>query len=72
MRIRLNVSRAHFRPDMHPTHGPQVWPWWRLVSFGLVHLEVAKPSMGWRLWVYTRWGAGYGDLVLDRRKLAAS
>ena len=53
MRIRLNGSLAHFRPDLHPAHGPQVWPWWRLVSFGLVRLEVAKPSMGWRLWVYT-------------------
>lgn len=72
MRIRLSGSLAHFRPDLHPAHGPQVWPWWRLVSFGLVRLEVAKPSMGWRPWVYTRWGAGYGDLVLDRRKLAAA
>jgi len=73
MRIRLNGSLAHFRPDMHPTHGPQVWPWWRLVSFGFVRLElVAKPSIGWRLWVYTRWGAGFGDLVLDRRNLRAA
>lgn len=72
MRIRLNGSIEHFRPHLRPMHGPQTWPCWRLMSFSLVRLEMAEPSSGWRLWVYTRWGAWYGDMVLDRRGRGAA
>lgn len=48
-------------------HSPQSWPWWRWVSFNWVRLEICKPNVGWRLWVYTRWGALYWDITFDRR-----
>ena len=69
MRIKFSKSFAHFRSDLHPTHGPQVWPWWRLVSFSVVRLEIHLPSTGYRLWVYTRWGACFFDVYFDRRNL---
>jgi len=73
MRIRVSFSFAHFNRESRPTgHGPQTWPWWRMVSLGPVRLDVYPPSTGYRLWVYTRWGACYGDLVFDRRNLARS
>ena len=49
-----------------PVSGPQVWPWWLLISFRICRLDVAKPSSGYRLWVYTRWRAPYFDIVFDR------
>ncbi|WP_290439381.1 hypothetical protein [Xanthomonas axonopodis] len=38
----------------------------------LLRLELCRPTTGYRLWVYTRWGAMYGDVVFDRRKQAAA
>lgn len=72
MRIRVNGSAAHWRDDLRVKHGPQTWPWWRLASFSVVRLEVYPPTTGYRLWVYTRWGALHGDVVFDRRKQAAA
>lgn len=68
MRIKFSKSFAHFQPKLHLAHGPQTWPWWRLASFGPVRLSsVVLPSTGYRLWVYTRWGACHFDVFLDRR-----
>ena len=39
-------------PPYRPTHGPQTWLWWRLVSFSFL-----APNWGYRLWIYSRWGA---------------
>lgn len=49
-------------------HSPQVWPWWRLMSFRVVRLEICAPSFGYRAWFYTRWGACYFDAIFDRRQ----
>lgn len=68
MIIRFSKSFAHFRTHLHPMHGPQIWPWWRLVSFGPHRLGVCSPSTGYRLWIYTRWGACHFDVFFDRRE----
>ncbi|MEG8824735.1 hypothetical protein U4T63_22855 [Klebsiella pneumoniae] len=68
MKIKFEHSVAHFANDLKPTHGPQKWPWWRLVSFSLVPISVYSPSYGLRLWMYTRWGADYLDIYFDRRQ----
>lgn len=72
MKIMFEHSTAHWNDeDMRPSHGPQHWPWWRLASFSLVRLgSVARPSIGRRLWVYTRWGAVYVGVYIDRRASA--
>lgn len=67
MRIKLFGSFAHFAKALHPLHGPQTWPWWRLIAFGAANLHPALPSTGYRLWIYTRWGACHFDVFLDRR-----
>ncbi|NID14977.1 hypothetical protein [Luteibacter yeojuensis] len=72
-RVHFFASFAHFRADMRPLHGPQTWPWWRLVSATIVRLGgIHAPSTGRRLWVYTRWGACFFDCVVDRRKVASA
>jgi hypothetical protein len=50
-------------------HGPQTWPWWRLISWTLCDLEGHEPSTRRRLWFYTRWGCWFFDLFIDRREL---
>lgn len=47
------------------THGPKVWPWWRLVVVHPVRWSLLSPidranarsHKGYNIWVYTRWGA---------------
>lgn len=52
----------------HPSHGPQVWPWWKIVSWKLVKQTVRPPSTGYSLWIYTRWGAMEPvEIYFDRR-----
>jgi hypothetical protein len=52
----------------HPSHGPQVWPWWKLISWKFVRKAVQPPSTGYGLWVYTRWGAVTPiEIYFDRR-----
>jgi len=67
MRIHLMQSFAHLRPELRPLHGPQIWPWWKLMSFGPCRLDCHAPTSGYRLWVYTRWGAWFADIYFDRR-----
>lgn len=67
MKIKFEHSVAHFAKDLKPSHGPQKWPWWRLFSISVVRLAVHQPSTGYRLWFYTRWGAGHIGIYLDRR-----
>lgn len=61
---RYQLLWPHYRNT--PTHGPQVWPWWRWVSVRVVRWEYyrtftfqdyvgTKPA--WNIWVYTRYGA---------------
>ena len=68
MKIRLSSSMDHFSREERDLmkHGPQTWPWWRLMAIKLYKLKIRKPSSAWRLWIYTRWGASFGDLFLIR------
>ena len=69
MKIQFSCSFAHLKRWLRPAHGPQTWPWWRLVSPSLHRLpHVCSPSTGYRLWVYTRWGSIFFDIFFDRRK----
>ena len=52
-------------------HGPKTWPWWRLVWFRFLRLDIYPPSTGYRLWIYTRWAGAHYDLFFDRRKPSA-
>ncbi|BCU91116.1 Uncharacterised protein [Yersinia pseudotuberculosis] len=69
MKIKLELSTAHFAEDLKPSHGPQKWPWWRLFSISVVRQDIHRPSTGRRMWFYTRWGAGYMGIILVRRAL---
>lgn len=70
--IGLNL-RSHWEPPHGSTSGvkhkqcPKQWAWWRLLKLYPCNLDVAAPSSGHRLWVYTRWGAIYLDVYIDRR-----
>lgn len=74
MRICLDRS-FHFNksnPCYMPAHGPQDWqerPFWKFISFLVCKLSVHPPSIGKRLWIYTRWGSAHFDIVFDRRTL---
>ena len=37
------------------THGPSVWPWWKIFSVQPVRASIYAPSTGWNVWIYTRW-----------------
>lgn len=67
MRVRWFSSTYMLRKRIMPTHGPQSWPWWRLVAFRFCRLEVYAPTTGYILWVYTRWGPVTFEVVFDRR-----
>lgn len=54
---------------MKTFHGPQRWPFWKIVSISIVRCSgVIPPSIGYNLWIYTRWGALLISMFLDRRK----
>lgn len=53
-------------------HGPKVWPWWRMFSARLYKAAVHRPSTGYNLWIYTRWGAKCVEIYFDRRNLASA
>lgn len=39
-------------------HGPQTWPWWRVVTVSIVRTcSYRTEKRGWNVWFYTRWGA---------------
>lgn len=69
--LRKRLKLVIHWPDTvyHPLHGPQTWEWWRL--FGLLWCQaspVEKPTTGYHLWAYTRWGATMMGFYFDRRK----
>lgn len=57
---------------LHPQHGPQTWPWWRLFSVSVVRAGVHPPSSGWNIWVYSRLGAKCLYVAIDRRPSLSS
>ena len=70
-KIILDYSFAHFGKNTKNKvkHGPQVWAWWHVLSLSFIATEpVSPPSKGYRLWVYTRWGALHFDVYFDRRE----
>lgn len=67
MKVKFEFSTAHFAKHLRPSHGPQNWSWWRLFSIKVVRQDIARPSTGRRMWFYTRWGAGYVGVYIDRR-----
>jgi hypothetical protein len=55
-----------FKLDRHiyrPSHGPQAWPWWRLVTVKVCCCSHDPyrffwiTPISWNIWIYTRWGA---------------
>jgi hypothetical protein len=52
------LRREHVGFSDSVAHGPfcngPPYPWWRWMSLTLVR---TTPGIGWRLWIYTRWGA---------------
>lgn len=70
-KLKFRFSNAHYNDeDLRPSHGPQTWPWWRLLSIKVVRLDICLPSTGYRAWIYTKRGAVYFDLFIDRRAAA--
>jgi hypothetical protein len=65
-KCRVGRAQITIETGYKPSHGPQSWPWWRLLSLSLINLRVvnhfAAPGLYWRLWIYTRWGAALIDL----------
>lgn len=75
LRIRLAKAwlvASYHREPSRTQHGPQTWPWWRLLSLGPSRLDICKPSTGYRLWIYTRWGVRHIDIFIDRRERAVA
>ena len=64
---RLNITCNHPHWPNTCKHGPQTWPWWRLISFGkpfdMIAANQQTPGFGGALhwyycmWIYTRWWA---------------
>ena len=52
---------------MHPAHGPQSWPWWRLLSVTAVKCWPSGVRFNYNVWFYTRWGAWPVQVVWDTR-----
>jgi hypothetical protein len=50
--VHLDLPRTIFTKH---THGPTVWPHWKVFSISLVRASVYAPSSGWNVWIYTRW-----------------
>ncbi len=48
---------------------PHEWQWWRLFALNpcVLHRKHGHDWLGWRLWVYTRWGSLHADFHVDRR-----
>lgn len=68
MKIKLLIGKP-----IRPRHGPQVWEWYRLFALHLCRLGYHSGSLasGYRLWLYTRWGAPHLDIVFIRKALCA-
>lgn len=62
----LKIKFVAYMNASHPSHGPQVWEWWRLLSVSFFILKPQKPTTGYRVWFYTRWGAKHFDLYFMR------
>lgn len=71
MRIGRLWLEAKGYPGVQPAHGPQTWPWWRLFSLRVCSLAMHPPSVGARLWLYTRRGAFTLEARADRRDIIA-
>jgi hypothetical protein len=47
----------------HTFHGPQVWPWWKILSVNVVRCTHDPVWAFWitpisyNIWIYSRWGA---------------
>lgn len=59
-------KRGHF--VWNPSHGPQSWPWWRLLSVTVVPMngqccDPGKKRVGYRVWCYSRWVDSHLDLL---------
>lgn len=77
MRIRLNSADSlAFVCDnpfhwlfRNPGHGPQTWPWWRLLSVSVVKCMSGDRviPLSWNAWFYTRWGSLCWHLHIDTR-----
>jgi hypothetical protein len=71
--VSVTSSFAHWngRPGGGCSHGPcsMDWPPLKLIAWlpCRLRLDPSSPSSGWRLWLYTRFGAWYGDLFIHRR-----
>lgn len=53
----------------NPTHGPQSWPWWRLITVRVVWMDGScadpgKRKIGVRIWLYTRWVDSHVDILV--------
>lgn len=68
--LRLSIDMRVLRPS----HGPQVWPWWRLISFAAVYTNPGRQNPdvpAWNVWAYTRWGALVWWFAVDKRIASA-
>ena len=55
----------------HDTLTEEAWdnePWYRcLAIIRVFELTPQRPTTGYRMWIYTRWGSCHFDLYFDRR-----
>lgn len=58
------------RDNFKPSHGPQTWPWWRLISISVVTTSHDPDCLFWNIpngrniWIYTRWYTVVYHLVI--------
>ena len=67
--MRFRLDRHVYRRADGLSHGPAVWPWWKLVTIKIArcshdpaHFFWMTP-ISWNLWIYTRWGARCCNIV---------
>ncbi len=65
----LCIQDGSFRPAGVCAHEPTK-PWMlRFVTVRIVRQSLARcsPSIGWNMWIYTRWGTWLKGIVFDKR-----
>jgi len=67
-------ARDDWKWKWNPTHGPQTWPWWHLITIRAHWMDgrcsdPGKRKVGVRFWFYTRWVDQHIDVLVPTHDL---
>jgi hypothetical protein len=66
--VRVEFPKYTFKET---SHGPKVWPWWKLFSVSIVKAAVKAPTTAYNVWMYSRWITYTLSVFFDRRPWSA-